>query len=68
MAHTLKLSVVAEGVETEKELAFLSARDCDEGQGYYFSRPLIPEAFARLLDRRIDPPPPAALQCMALSA
>ena len=68
MAHTLKLRVVAEGVESEGELAFLRARDCDEGQGYYFSRPLIPEAFAQLLDRRIIAVPPAARQPMALNA
>lgn len=39
MAHNLGLKVVAEGVETEAQLAFLSANGCDEAQGYYFARP-----------------------------
>ena len=40
MAHKLKLRVIAEGVETEAQLSFLRAQDCDELQGYLFSRPL----------------------------
>ena len=43
MAHTLGLKVVAEGVETASQLAFLSLHGCDQMQGYYFSKPL-PEA------------------------
>jgi diguanylate cyclase (GGDEF)-like protein/PAS domain S-box-containing protein len=39
MAHNLGLKVVAEGVETEAQLSFLSANGCDEAQGYYFARP-----------------------------
>ncbi len=49
MAHSLKLRVVAEGVETREELAFLRAQQCDEAQGCYFSPPVPPERFARLL-------------------
>jgi EAL domain-containing protein (putative c-di-GMP-specific phosphodiesterase class I) len=49
MARGLKLRVVAEGVETEKQMAFLQAQHCEEAQGYYFSRPVPPEQFARLL-------------------
>jgi len=49
MGRSLKLRVVAEGVETQEELAFLQARQCDEAQGYYFSRPVLPLQFARLL-------------------
>jgi diguanylate cyclase (GGDEF)-like protein/PAS domain S-box-containing protein len=49
MAHGLKLRVIAEGVETPEELAFLRAHQCDEAQGYHFSRPVVPEQFARLL-------------------
>jgi EAL domain-containing protein (putative c-di-GMP-specific phosphodiesterase class I) len=50
MGRSLKLRVVAEGVETPEELAFLQAQQCDEAQGYYFSRPVLPETFARLLE------------------
>jgi diguanylate cyclase (GGDEF)-like protein/PAS domain S-box-containing protein len=49
MGRSLKLRVVAEGVETQEELAFLQAHQCDEAQGYFFSRPLPPEQFAKLL-------------------
>jgi len=40
MAHKLSLEVVAEGVETQDQLHFLRRNNCDEGQGYLFSRPL----------------------------
>src|SRR5580692_3946395 len=53
MARSLKLRVVAEGVETLKELEFLQAHQCDEAQGYYFSRPVPPEQFAKLLETGI---------------
>jgi diguanylate cyclase (GGDEF)-like protein/PAS domain S-box-containing protein len=49
MGRSLKLRVVAEGVETQEQLAFLQAHQCDEAQGYYFSRPVPPEQFAKLL-------------------
>jgi diguanylate cyclase (GGDEF)-like protein/PAS domain S-box-containing protein len=49
MARSLKLRVVAEGVETLEQLAFLQALDCDEAQGFYFSRPVAPQEFAQLL-------------------
>jgi diguanylate cyclase (GGDEF)-like protein/PAS domain S-box-containing protein len=49
MGRSLKLRVVAEGVETHEELAFLQAHECEEAQGYYFSRPVPPEQFAMLL-------------------
>ena len=49
MAHTLKLKVVAEGVETEQQLAFLREQGCDEMQGYLLSRPLSVEDFARFM-------------------
>jgi diguanylate cyclase (GGDEF)-like protein/PAS domain S-box-containing protein len=54
MARSLKLRVVAEGVETLKELEFLQAHQCDEAQGYYFSRPILPEQFAKLLETGIS--------------
>jgi EAL domain-containing protein (putative c-di-GMP-specific phosphodiesterase class I) len=44
MAHALNLKVIAEGVETAEQLAFLRERDCDEMQGFLFSRPApVPE-------------------------
>lgn len=49
MAHSLKLKVVAEGVETEGQLGLLIANYCDEVQGYYFSRPLPAKEVATLL-------------------
>jgi EAL domain-containing protein (putative c-di-GMP-specific phosphodiesterase class I) len=49
MGRSLKLRVIAEGVETLEELAFLRAYRCDEAQGYYFSRPVPPQQFAMLL-------------------
>jgi diguanylate cyclase (GGDEF)-like protein/PAS domain S-box-containing protein len=49
LGRSLKLRVVAEGVETQEQLAFLQAHQCDEAQGYYFSRPVLPEQFAKLL-------------------
>jgi len=49
MAQSLNLRIVAEGVETAEELAFLEARECEEAQGYYFSKPVPAEQFAALL-------------------
>jgi diguanylate cyclase (GGDEF)-like protein len=49
MARGLKLRVIAEGVETLEELAFLRAYRCDEAQGYYFSQPVPAQQFAMLL-------------------
>jgi diguanylate cyclase (GGDEF)-like protein/PAS domain S-box-containing protein len=49
MARSLKLRVVAEGVETPEEAAFLRNQQCDEAQGFYFSPPVLPQLFASLL-------------------
>ncbi len=49
IAKTLKLRVVAEGVETEEQRAFLYALHCDEMQGYLFSKPLPSEEITRVL-------------------
>ena len=50
MGRSLNLRVVAEGVETQEELAFLQAQQCDQAQGYYFSRPVAAPQFAELLE------------------
>jgi diguanylate cyclase (GGDEF)-like protein len=55
MARSLKLLVVAEGVETLYELDFLRTQQCDEGQGYYFSRPVPADQFEILLKTGIVP-------------
>jgi diguanylate cyclase (GGDEF)-like protein/PAS domain S-box-containing protein len=49
MGKTLSLTVVAEGVETPEQQAFLSERSCDEMQGYFFSTPVAAQDFALLL-------------------
>jgi diguanylate cyclase (GGDEF)-like protein/PAS domain S-box-containing protein len=54
MGNSLKLRVIAEGVETLEQLAFLQAHGCDEGQGYYFGRPVIAHKFAKLLETGIS--------------
>jgi EAL domain-containing protein (putative c-di-GMP-specific phosphodiesterase class I)/GGDEF domain-containing protein/ActR/RegA family two-component response regulator len=57
MAHSLGLTVIAEGVETEGQLGFLRGVGCEEIQGYYFSRPLPGNEFAELLrEGRCIPP------------
>ncbi len=49
LGHTLQLDVIAEGVETDAQLAFLGGSGCDQMQGYLFSRPVPAGDFARLL-------------------
>ena len=51
MGKSLKMRVVAEGVETAQQLAFLQHHGCPEAQGYYFSRPVVAGEFAQLLRR-----------------
>jgi CheY-like chemotaxis protein len=49
LAHRLNLRVVAEGVETEAQLAYLRSNGCDEMQGFYFSRAVPPDAFGEMM-------------------
>jgi len=56
MGKSLGVTVVAEGVETVEQQAFLSARHCHEMQGFLFSRPVPPEEFARLLRTHVPVP------------
>jgi len=49
LAHNLRLQVIAEGVETESQLAYLRENRCGQMQGYYFSRPLAADAFEEIL-------------------
>ena len=66
LAHTLKLDVVAEGVETEDQCSRLAALACEYGQGYLYSRPLDAESVGRMLAANLpaaqlsDSPAPAA--------
>jgi two-component system CheB/CheR fusion protein len=58
MAHALGMSVVAEGVETQEQRDTLARLGCDSVQGYFYHRPLAPDAFAALLKRtseRVSP-------------
>ena len=55
MGKSLDLTVVAEGVETQEQQSFLQELECDEMQGYYFSKPIPGEAFAELLRERARP-------------
>ena len=51
LGQSLKLKVIAEGVETQEQLALLRDQGCDEYQGYFFSPPLPTREFAELVDR-----------------
>jgi diguanylate cyclase (GGDEF)-like protein/PAS domain S-box-containing protein len=56
MGKNLKQRVIAEGIETQEQLAFLQAHHCEEGQGYLFGRPLPASEFGRLLASRMAVP------------
>ncbi|KAF0190807.1 MAG: response regulator receiver [Gammaproteobacteria bacterium] len=56
MGNSLNKRVSAEGVETLEQLAFLRAERCGEGQGYYFSRPVVAEEYTKLLKGGISEP------------
>ncbi len=54
MAQSLNLNIVAEGVETQKQLDFLKAKHCREMQGYFFSKPVRAQALEALLKQQKD--------------
>ena len=54
LGHALGHTVIAEGVETEEQLAYLRSHSCDEGQGFLFGRPMPADAFMELLESERD--------------
>jgi diguanylate cyclase (GGDEF)-like protein/PAS domain S-box-containing protein len=54
MGRNMNLRVIAEGVETQEDLAFLQDHLCDEAQGYYFGKPVAAQQFAHLLETGIS--------------
>jgi diguanylate cyclase (GGDEF)-like protein/PAS domain S-box-containing protein len=54
MGRSLELVVIAEGVETQEQLAFLKGHECDQLQGFLFSRPLPAEAFEKFLTQNTE--------------
>jgi diguanylate cyclase (GGDEF)-like protein len=52
LAHSLKIEVIAEGVETIEQLDFVTERGCDRSQGYYFAQPTAAELFPALLQEQ----------------
>jgi EAL domain-containing protein (putative c-di-GMP-specific phosphodiesterase class I) len=51
MGHSLRLKVLAEGVENKDQLAYLKTQDCDLFQGYLLSRPVPADEFEQLLEK-----------------
>ena len=52
IARSLRLRVIAEGVETAEQFTFLRGKECDEAQGFYFSHPVAPEEITRAITER----------------
>jgi diguanylate cyclase (GGDEF)-like protein len=57
MGRTLRLTVVAEGVETKEQADFLREQSCDEFQGLYFNKPMLADQFTELLRAQMDAEP-----------
>lgn len=54
MAKSLRLNVIAEGVETEEQLSYLAAKGCNEAQGYLLGKPVASEEFAQFFKHKSD--------------
>jgi EAL domain-containing protein (putative c-di-GMP-specific phosphodiesterase class I) len=54
LAHSFDFRVVAEGVEDERQMKMLTAKNCDEIQGFYFAKPMPPVLFKQFLDERME--------------
>ncbi|EME69566.1 signal transduction protein [Paramagnetospirillum caucaseum] len=65
LGHSLHLEVVAEGVETEEQLAFIASRGCDVAQGYFFSPPLSGPRFREFVIDRLGLPEPEGMPGVA---
>ena len=53
LAHSMKLSVVAEGIETGEQVERIKKLGCDYAQGYFFSRPVCVEEFEEILKKQM---------------
>ncbi|CAO3363310.1 EAL domain-containing protein [Azospirillum palustre] len=68
LGRSLGLSVIAEGVETQKQLQLLRDLACESYQGFLFSRPIPPEEVERLLETLTAVQPPVQLPIQPVSA
>jgi EAL domain-containing protein (putative c-di-GMP-specific phosphodiesterase class I) len=66
MAHSLGLKVIAEGVESEEQFAFLRAHGCEELQGYFFSKPVTAEEATAMLRAAQEAPTGNVMNVMPL--
>jgi EAL domain-containing protein (putative c-di-GMP-specific phosphodiesterase class I) len=57
LAHKMNLPVIAEGIETARQLELLGELGCEFGQGYYFSQPLKAKAALQFLRQQVAPAP-----------
>jgi EAL domain-containing protein (putative c-di-GMP-specific phosphodiesterase class I) len=57
LGKSLNLRIIAEGIETAEQLDFLRRHRCEEGQGFYFSKAVEPEAFVLFLNASRQPQP-----------
>jgi EAL domain-containing protein (putative c-di-GMP-specific phosphodiesterase class I) len=62
LGQKLNLRVIAEGVETKEQMQFLQDNNCDEMQGYLFSKPVSAAEFQELAHRRLEFPAPQDIE------